>query len=419
MDDITGSEKTDTNEFTLPEKRAFDDKLSELTDEEKQNLIKLEKDVNKGAITISSTDAISDEYVPPFDDKLSKLTDEEKPNLIKLEKDIQEQKLIPATTDEDIGKSKSEIEKVQQKEPTKKEDISPPPPSQIPQPSTQISEQPMHDTKMLFFYRPAHMMSLTSMFKHIDDFEKQMKDKLSVVRVNVKNNPKVVDEFFDEDTTCLNKPIIKCYHPMHKTYETMTKIPSSTQDLVDFYHKVINAVNPETISDSYVDPWSNNDTISPLSSINSQSPMTPSLVDPLTISLLPKQLLQVPSQRINSKPEYRSLVDEIGDDITSIFHTVTFSMFKGFGSKSTNNRKTKIIYYRMDGCPHCEKFDSTWNRLSQSNSLGGSDIEFLERGVTNGIKYYPTLHKEYNGQVKEYQGKGNSLGEIIHWITEK
>tara|TARA_Y100001970_G_C14208621_1_gene845553 strand:+ start:129 stop:569 length:441 start_codon:yes stop_codon:yes gene_type:complete len=66
----------------------------------------------------------------------------------------------------------------------------------------------------------------------------------------------------------------------------------------------------------------------------------------------------------------------------------SLNVTEGFGSKS-------LVYYRMDGCPHCERFDEDgWPKFKSMNStsistrvVDSSDPECKK----NGIQGFPSL----------------------------
>tara|TARA_A100001011_G_C14259591_1_gene821732 strand:- start:156 stop:599 length:444 start_codon:yes stop_codon:yes gene_type:complete len=53
-----------------------------------------------------------------------------------------------------------------------------------------------------------------------------------------------------------------------------------------------------------------------------------------------------------------------------------------------------LVYYRMDGCPHCKKFDGDWDKFKSSNTtsistrkVDSNDPECQE----NGVQGFPTI----------------------------
>ena len=65
-------------------------------------------------------------------------------------------------------------------------------------------------------------------------------------------------------------------------------------------------------------------------------------------------------------------------------------------------------YFRMDGCPHCERFDSVWGEIKaegaalakfEVHEAGGAEAE------KHGVRSFPHLQKVVGGQVTEFDGK--------------
>ena len=77
----------------------------------------------------------------------------------------------------------------------------------------------------------------------------------------------------------------------------------------------------------------------------------------------------------------------------------TLNVTEGFGSKS-------LTYYRMEGCPHCARFDSAWQDFKSKNDsnvaarkVDSKDPECQQ----NGVQGFPTilLTDSTNNKLKE------------------
>lgn len=93
----------------------------------------------------------------------------------------------------------------------------------------------------------------------------------------------------------------------------------------------------------------------------------------------------------------------------------SLNVMEGFGTKS-------LTYYRMEGCPHCEKFDSVWAEIKSNNNttvtirnpVDSNDPEC----VTNDIKGFPTilLTDSNNKKIKECPTR--DMGEMKNFCKD-
>ena len=89
---------------------------------------------------------------------------------------------------------------------------------------------------------------------------------------------------------------------------------------------------------------------------------------------------------------------------------------------SSGEEPMLVQYFRMDGCPHCERFDSVWSQLK---AVGGSaNVEFqqFEAGSPEADKYgvraFPHIQMVVDGAAKVYEGN-RSKEAIEKFIASK
>ena len=62
-------------------------------------------------------------------------------------------------------------------------------------------------------------------------------------------------------------------------------------------------------------------------------------------------------------------------------------VIEGFGSKT-------LVYYRMEGCPHCSKFDTSWKEFKSKNdtSISVRQVDSKDPECkNNGVQGFPTI----------------------------
>tara|TARA_B100000519_G_C14193708_1_gene414383 strand:+ start:580 stop:1044 length:465 start_codon:yes stop_codon:yes gene_type:complete len=97
-----------------------------------------------------------------------------------------------------------------------------------------------------------------------------------------------------------------------------------------------------------------------------------------------------------------------------------------FGKKSLKNAK-KLIFFHMDGCPHCESMKPEWDKLKTSNT-SHIKLEDYERKQKPdlvekfSIRGFPSivLVDDKNDKVDEYKGerKANSINKYLSSIKK-
>lgn len=85
-----------------------------------------------------------------------------------------------------------------------------------------------------------------------------------------------------------------------------------------------------------------------------------------------------------------------------------------------NKRSTRLEYYSMDDCPHCNKFKSTWTKIKNrgdiiTSTMRPSNINYDKKIDRYNINEFPHIQKiNPNGKVIKYNGDLN-YNSIINW----
>jgi thiol-disulfide isomerase/thioredoxin len=91
-----------------------------------------------------------------------------------------------------------------------------------------------------------------------------------------------------------------------------------------------------------------------------------------------------------------------------------FELFNSSPSPSdmTSDNSTKLVYFYMDGCGHCNKFTPTWDKFCSANSTSIKTYKFEQAQVKEQITTYtitgfPTilLLDKNNAKIDEYNGE--------------
>ncbi len=74
-----------------------------------------------------------------------------------------------------------------------------------------------------------------------------------------------------------------------------------------------------------------------------------------------------------------------------------------------NDRRKKVVYFYMNGCPHCESFSPIWDEFTQTSPLATHKIESADAGemmTRYNISGFPTilLLDENNNKLAELEG---------------
>ena len=94
-------------------------------------------------------------------------------------------------------------------------------------------------------------------------------------------------------------------------------------------------------------------------------------------------------------------------------------------NEKINNHSECIVLIYMNGCFHCEMMKPEWNKLETKNkSSNDIVIAKVEREHIDlltpkpDIRGYPTIFKNKNNNLEEYQGERNCEG-FQHFIKPK
>jgi glutaredoxin len=75
-----------------------------------------------------------------------------------------------------------------------------------------------------------------------------------------------------------------------------------------------------------------------------------------------------------------------------------------------SNKSTMVEYYSMEGCPHCVRFNSEWEKFENEAKSNGitthrydarKDAEKVQQA---GVEGFPTVMITKNGQTHTYEG---------------
>ena len=80
-----------------------------------------------------------------------------------------------------------------------------------------------------------------------------------------------------------------------------------------------------------------------------------------------------------------------------------------------NDGKKKVVYFYMNGCPHCDSFSPIWDDFKQTSPLPTHKIECADAGEMlkkYNISGFPTilLLDKNNNKLKELEGDRTLVG---------
>lgn len=106
-------------------------------------------------------------------------------------------------------------------------------------------------------------------------------------------------------------------------------------------------------------------------------------------------------------------------DLGFNIHTIATATTENLVGSSNKN----LVYYSMDGCPHCKKFDETWEQLKEKNStkIGLRKVDSKSCGgecQNNNVQGFPTilLCDSSNSKVKECPTR--DLDGVLKFLQE-
>jgi len=85
------------------------------------------------------------------------------------------------------------------------------------------------------------------------------------------------------------------------------------------------------------------------------------------------------------------------------------------GKNFENDGKKKVVYFYMNGCPHCDSFSPIWDEFKQTSKLTTHKIESADAGTMIDkykISGFPSiiLLDENNNKLKELEGPRTVAG---------
>jgi thiol-disulfide isomerase/thioredoxin len=130
-----------------------------------------------------------------------------------------------------------------------------------------------------------------------------------------------------------------------------------------------------------------------------------------------KSLLNTFKKRLSFKKPLDSILYIVALLIIVYFfykYVLTNLNIENFGNIE-NDRRKKVVYFFMNGCPHCVSFSPIWDEFKQTSPLPTYKIESNEAGEMMNkynISGFPTilLLDENNNKLKELEGDRTLAG---------
>jgi len=133
-----------------------------------------------------------------------------------------------------------------------------------------------------------------------------------------------------------------------------------------------------------------------------------------------KNLLNTFKKRLSFKKPLDSILYIVALLIIVYFfykYVLTNLNVENFGNNGNieNDRRKKVVYFFMNGCPHCVSFSPIWDEFKQTSPLPTYKIESNEAGTMinkYNISGFPTilLLDENNNKLKELEGDRTLAG---------
>ena len=120
-------------------------------------------------------------------------------------------------------------------------------------------------------------------------------------------------------------------------------------------------------------------------------------------------ILKTFQKRLSLKKPIASILF-VGALVLIIFYYFNKTIFTNMNSENfENNGQKKVVYFYMDGCPHCDSFSPIWDEFTQNCPLPTHTIESKNAGEMMkkyNISGFPTilLLDENNNKLKELDG---------------
>lgn len=124
---------------------------------------------------------------------------------------------------------------------------------------------------------------------------------------------------------------------------------------------------------------------------------------------LPKQLNKL-LKKVEKQPGYVRLAIMLllAYGIYYLFKQLRWSVGNSHYLEGFENKT--FVFFRMDGCPHCENMKGEWQKFVNNNKTGVAtkEVEASQDPAMckkYGVKGFPSLLLINNGVVKKFQGE--------------
>ena len=174
---------------------------------------------------------------------------------------------------------------------------------------------------LYLFYKDQHRIGFPEVFRAFNTVKKN-NSNIDMIKIDTRAQPEIVERFFEDPSTCVPQPIIKCTQPSG-SLQTMTSLPKNEQDLINFLQHTKDPLFSND-SDSISPYWFNDSTIDTTNSYSQTiNRRLPQLTDSDSISEMLNRQRKSSSLSNNytddQLPIYRSFMEEVSYDITSLF----------------------------------------------------------------------------------------------------
>ena len=78
-----------------------------------------------------------------------------------------------------------------------------------------------------------------------------------------------------------------------------------------------------------------------------------------------------------------------------------------------------MVYFHMNGCPHCTKFNPEWEKFASSTKMKTKKVESKEMNAQEkqlGIDGFPTIMLIGSGGNKKYSGQ-RTASALQQWVS--
>jgi thioredoxin-like negative regulator of GroEL len=110
--------------------------------------------------------------------------------------------------------------------------------------------------------------------------------------------------------------------------------------------------------------------------------------------------------------------------ILALGASLYYFMNKNKDKFTNNNTDAKIVYFMMPNCPHCQKFNPTWELLKNRFSGVFKNIKFEKVDIDEtpevaeryNIKSFPTIVYMKNNVVVDKYAHDRNIQDMSRWI---